>query len=96
MVTGRDGESGVSVSVITLQEQEHGTEPELAPTLLLLALEGKSFKYNSIYIRSNNPFNLFHQGVNSLAKHERTRPGAAMMICSRNKETKLRHRQTRN
>ena len=40
METGRDGESGVSVSVITLQEQEHGTEPELAPTLLLLAMEG--------------------------------------------------------
>ena len=59
METGRDGESGVSVSVITLQEQEHGTEPELAPTLLLLAMEGKGIKNCFIYFRSSYPFHIF-------------------------------------
>ena len=58
METGRDGESGVSVSVITLQEQEHGTEPELAPTLLLLAMEGKNIKLFHLF-PIQSPFSSF-------------------------------------
>ena len=37
---GLIGETGVRVSVITLQEQEHGTELDLAPTRHLSVTEG--------------------------------------------------------
>ena len=37
----RIGVTGVRVSVITLQEQEHGTELDLAPTRHLRVMEGK-------------------------------------------------------
>ena len=39
--TGQSGVIGVRVSVITVQEQEHGTELDLAPTQCLFVLAGK-------------------------------------------------------
>ena len=36
----RFGETGVRVSVITQQEQEHGTELDLVPTRHLSVMEG--------------------------------------------------------
>ena len=41
MEIGLIGGTGVRVSVITLQEQEHGTELDLVPTHHLLAMERK-------------------------------------------------------
>ena len=38
----RIGVIGVRVSVITLQEQEHGTELDLAPTRHLSVMEGEN------------------------------------------------------
>ena len=52
METGRIGEIGVGVIVITVQEQEHGTEPDLVPTHHLLAMERKG---KTCYIVFNDP-----------------------------------------
>ena len=52
METGRIGEIGVGVIVNTVQEQEHGTEPDLVPTHHLLAMERKGKTW---YILFNNP-----------------------------------------
>ena len=43
MEVGQIGETGVHVSVITVTEQEHGTELDLVPTRLLPATEGEQF-----------------------------------------------------
>ena len=42
MEVGQIGETGVHVSVITALEQEHGTELDLVPTLLLSVMGGNT------------------------------------------------------
>ena len=41
MEIGRIGKIGARVIVITVMEQEHGTELDLVPTQHLLVMEGK-------------------------------------------------------
>jgi len=48
MEIGLIGETGVRVSVITLQEQEHGTELDLVPTRNLSVMEGSFMHYKII------------------------------------------------
>ena len=43
MEAGRTGSTGVHVSVITVPEQEPGTELDLVLIQLLLAMEGEQF-----------------------------------------------------
>ena len=46
MEIGQIGVIGVRVNVITVLEQEHGTELDLAPIQHLLVSEGKSFYHH--------------------------------------------------
>ena len=41
MEVGQIGETGVHVNVITVLEQEHGTDPDLVPIQLLTVLDSK-------------------------------------------------------
>ena len=54
--TGQIGVIGVLVNVITVQEQEHGTELDLVQTQNLLATEGSvvhSFPYRGYFVITN-------------------------------------------
>ena len=69
---GQTGSTGVHVNVITVLEQEHGTELDLVPTLLRLVMAGAQYAYTLFVIKRSYHIQISYTGKKSflLELHE--------------------------